>query len=359
MSFPAIPMIFSRHHSRHAPPFEFMHGALLPYQESPARIENLLAHLAASGIVSPQELTGALVERALLARVHDPALLDYLEQTAERTAETLARDFASYHRPDLAAQSEYVYPVAFPSSAHPMHPDWRGAHGFYAFDNTAPIGTGTWTAILHSATVAQRAAQQVADGTTHYAYALCRPPGHHAGRDFIGGYCYLNNAAIAAETLLALGRVAILDVDYHHGNGTQAIFWDRADVFFASIHAHPSADYPYYSGFADEIGGVNAAGTTTNAPLRLGVLAADYFAALDGLIAQIMTYAPAALVVSLGFDTYKDDPIGSFTLDTPDYAAMGARVAAMQLPTVIIQEGGYRAEALGQLAAAFLHGLQN
>lgn len=359
MSFPAIPMVFSRQHIHHAPLVEFMHGALLPYQESPVRAENLLAHLTASGIVKAQELTGPLVERALLTRVHDPALLDYLHGTSEQTAETLARDFASYHRSDLAAQSAYVYPLAFPASAHPMHPNWRGTHGFYAFDQTAPIGKGTWAAVLHSATIAHRAAQQVADGTTHYAYALCRPPGHHAGRDFIGGYCYLNNAAIAAETLLALGRIAILDVDYHHGNGTQAIFWDRADVFFASIHADPSADYPYYSGFADELGGGSAAGTTANAPLPLAVLAVDYFAALDGLIAQIMTYDPAALVVSLGFDTYKDDPIGSFTLDTLDYVAMGARVAAMRLPTVIIQEGGYRADMLGPLAEAFLRGLQN
>lgn len=355
MSYVSIPMIYSKQHTLHSPPVEFVHGALLPYQESPARAENIARHLTASGLVTLHEVE-EIVDRALLEKVHSPGMLDYLARTADEAKARIRQDFASYHRLDLAEQHDYVYPVAFPSSAQAMSANWRGAHGFYAFDQTAPIGSGTWTAVLESASVAYSAAKRVAEGGDRLNYALCRPPGHHAGRDFIGGYCYVNNAALAAETLLSLGRVAIVDVDYHHGNGTQAIFWNRPDVFFCSIHAHPDVEYPYYSGFAEETGGADAPNTTTNAPLALGVSPEVYLSALDELLEKVRAFQPAALVVSLGFDTYKADPIGSFMLDVPHYHAMAGQIAALDLPMVIVQEGGYRAEALGLLAEAFLRG---
>ncbi len=213
--------------------------------------------------------------------------------------------------------------------------------------------------IYSSAQVALTAQEHMRQGARS-AFALCRPPGHHAGGDFMGGYCFLNNAAIATQAFLDQGarRVAILDVDYHHGNGTQDIFYRRDDVLFASIHGDPRVEYPYFLGYADERGEGAGEGCNHNYPLAHGSGWDLWSAALDDACVRIAGYAPDALVISLGVDTYKEDPISQFKLDSPDYLRMGERIARLGLPTLFIMEGGYAVEAIGINAVNVLQGYE-
>jgi len=238
-----------------------------------------------------------------------------------------------------------------------------GLKGYYAFGAGTPILAGTWEAAYWSAQCALTAADRVSEGK-RAAYALCRPPGHHAGPDLYGGYCFLNNAAIAARhlqapqvpgTLKVPGTsIAILDVDYHHGNGTQIAFYADPTVLFCSLHVHPDAGYPYYWGEADERGAGPGEGYNHNWPLPLGTDDAAYLAALDEALAAVRAFAPHYLVVSLGLDTVASDPEGGFKLTSAGLAEVGRRVAGLDLPTLIVQEGGYVSETLGENAAAFL-----
>jgi acetoin utilization deacetylase AcuC-like enzyme len=186
------------------------------------------------------------------------------------------------------------------------------------------------------------------------AYALCRPPGHHAGRDFSGGYCYFNNTAIAAKILSVRGSVAVIDIDYHHGNGTQDIFWEDDRVLTVSIHCDPRMDYPYFVGFADEVGAGAGEGYNLNIPLPPGATGEWYQKALELAFDRIHLFDPWALVIAVGFDTYRDDPISKFDLNTSDYTAVAQRLRALNLPTVLVQEGGYNIEALGKNVVTFL-----
>jgi len=190
------------------------------------------------------------------------------------------------------------------------------------------------------------------------AFALCRPPGHHAGADYCGGYCHLNTAAITAQAARDAGvaRVAILDIDYHHGNGTQDIFYARGDVFYASVHADPKTDYPFYWGHADERGEGEGIGTTLNLPLPHGTRIDAFRGAQSTALDAIAAFDPGLLVVSFGADTWEDDPISHFKLTTPDYAVLAADIAARGWPTVIVMEGGYAVDALGHNVASFLSG---
>jgi acetoin utilization deacetylase AcuC-like enzyme len=190
------------------------------------------------------------------------------------------------------------------------------------------------------------------------AYVLTRPPGHHAGANFFGGYCFVNNAAVVAQATLDAGaaKVAILDVDYHHGNGTQAIFFDRADVFFASIHGDPRSEYPFYLGHADERGAGAGLGCNLNLPLAAGCSVAEWFAALDLALAALRAYAPDVLIVSLGVDTYAGDPISHFGLQRPDFHVLGQRLADFGRPTLLVQEGGYATADIGLNVRAVLDG---
>jgi acetoin utilization deacetylase AcuC-like enzyme len=217
---------------------------------------------------------------------------------------------------------------------------------------------GTFHAALAAVDIALTAAELVIDGAP-LAYALCRPPGHHAARSMYGGYCFFNNAAIVAQRLTEGGRrVAVLDIDYHHGNGTQQLFWDRGDVLYVSLHGDPTRAFPYFSGHADEVGAGRGKGFTRNFPLPAGADVAAYVASLDEACALIVRFAPdAPLIVSLGFDTYAGDPICDLGLRTQDYGAVAARIASLGLPTILIQEGGYAIDAIGANAVSFLRGL--
>jgi acetoin utilization deacetylase AcuC-like enzyme len=239
----------------------------------------------------------------------------------------------------------------------PDHID--GKLGYYSFDAGTPITAGTWRAIIAAANVALTGASLVANGERG-VFALCRPPGHHAGHAYYGGYCFFNNAAIAAQALRDRGaaRVAVLDIDYHHGNGTQDIFYDRNDVLVASLHADPRQEYPYFLGFADETGTHAGEGFTANYPLPWGTDWAPYAEALDHALRRIVSFGTEVLVLSLGVDTYKGDPISKFLLDSPDFGVIGRRIAGLRLPTLIVMEGGYAVDAIGINAVNVLRGFE-
>jgi acetoin utilization deacetylase AcuC-like enzyme len=232
--------------------------------------------------------------------------------------------------------------------------------GAYCFDTATPIVAGSGQAARAAVDIGLTALDLVLEGAP-IAYGLCRPPGHHAGRNLIGGYCFFNNAAIVAESLVTRGaeRVAILDVDFHHGNGTQQIFWERGDVLYVSLHGDPAGTYPYYSGYAAERGAGDGEGATLNLPLAPGTDGDGYLAALAEALDAVRAFdADAPLVLSLGFDTYHADPICNLGLQTDDYARIGAAIRDLGMSAVVLQEGGYAVEALGANAVAFLGGLR-
>lgn len=304
-----------------------------PAEESPARVCAILKAIGSSSVPPDHGLDPIL-------QIHDEHYVSFL-----RTA----------HADWLAAgRSGDAFPYTFPIvGRRPRTWDRIDATiGNYSFDTSTPIGAATWEASYWSAQTAVAAVEAVLSDE-HRAFGLCRPPGHHAGRDYCGGYSYLNNAAIAAQRALASGRrrVAILDVDYHHGNGTQDIFAERSDVLFASIHADPRTDYPFYWGHADESGG-----NILNLPLPRGTEWQGYGPALERALEWIGQAKPELLIVSYGADTHEADPISHFRLKTRDYTLMARKIAALGLPIVILMEGGYAIEALGQNVGAFLSG---
>ncbi len=313
-------------------------AASCPFAESPARADAILA------AVGPAEAAVDHGEGPLRA-VHSEAYLAFLWSAH--------KDWRAAGREGDA--SAYAWPVV---RRRPLELDRIDARlGQYSFDASSPIAAGTWEGAYWSAQTALTALDAVLAGE-RTAFALCRPPGHHAGADYLGGYCYLNNAAIAAQAAIAAGRqrVAILDVDYHHGNGTQDIFYARGDVLFVSIHADPVMDYPYFWGHADETGEGAGEGATLNLPLPRGTGLAAYLPALGAALAKIADFAPELLVVSYGADTFAGDPISYFTLQTADYSTLAQRIAALSLPTLIVMEGGYAVDALGANVEAFLSG---
>ena len=231
--------------------------------------------------------------------------------------------------------------------------------GRYSFDAATPISDGTWEASYWSAQTALTALATILDGGAQTSFALCRPPGHHSGRDYCGGYCYLNNAAIAADQARKSGRrVAILDIDYHHGNGTQDIFYGDPDVMFVSIHADPATDYPFFWGHADEGGEGAGQGKTLNLPLPRGTDAGGYGMALGKALEAVSAHQPDMLVLSFGADTFEHDPISHFRLRQDDYPLIAARIASLNLPVLVIMEGGYDVDALGLNVEAFLSGFR-
>jgi acetoin utilization deacetylase AcuC-like enzyme len=322
----------------HAPAAEFFNGALHPAAEHSGRVD---AILAAIGRTEAPRDHGP----EPLLRVHSATYLDLLK-TAHAQWRALGRDGDAF---------PYTFPVV---GRRPLDLSRIDARlGLHSFDTSTPIGPGTWESAYWGAQTALSALAAILGGE-RAAFAFTRPPGHHAGKDYLGGYSYLNNTAICAEAALAAGRskVAILDVDYHHGNGTQDIFYDRKDVAFASIHADPATDYPFFWGHADEVGAGDGDGATLNLPLPRGTNWSAYEPVLHRALEWIAAFEPALLIVSYGADTYAGDPISHFELATRDYAPMAARIGSLGLPTVIVMEGGYAIDSLGANVAAFLSG---
>jgi acetoin utilization deacetylase AcuC-like enzyme len=321
----------------HAPKCEFFNGGLYPAAEHPGRIDSILAAIGKTE--TPRDHG-----EAPLLRVHPPEYLDFLK-SAHADWRAAGRDGDAI---------PYTFPLV---GRRPLDLSRIDARlGLYSYDTSTPIAEGTWTAAYWGAQTALSALEAVLGGE-HSAFALCRPPGHHCGSDYAGGYCYLSNAAIAAEAAAAAGRrVAILDIDYHHGNGTQDIFYARGDVFFASIHADPRTDYPFFWGHADERGEGEGEGATLNLPLPRGTKLPEFLAALDRSLEAIAGFGADILLCSYGADTYVGDPISHFAIETADYPAIAARIAALGLPTLILMEGGYAVDALGANMASFLSG---
>lgn len=338
--------VFSPDHARHDPQNEMADGKLVPAVEIPRRAE--MVHFAVTEAELGEVIAPDPLDRALVERVHDRSYVAFLEGFWQLWLDA-GRD------PETVDTFPFVWPVPGLRRLEPRHLD--GLMGRYSFDAGTPMGPGTWQAASSSAATAQTAAARVSDGLPH-AFALCRPPGHHAMPDAYGGYCFLNNAAIAAERLRQGGakKVAVLDVDYHHGNGTQAIFYDRPDVFFASIHADPMDEYPYFLGHADEVGDGQGEGTTLNLPLPTGTLWPDYANVLSHALARIEAYKPDAMVISLGLDTFERDPISTFRLKSDDFFTLGAALGGVTVPTAIVFEGGYAVEDLAVNAVNTLTG---
>lgn len=329
---------FDERQRRHAPTSELHNGAFVSYAEHDGRVGSILAAIGATEAPTDHG-------EAPIARVHDADYLAFLK-TAHADWRAAGREGDAFG---------YAWPVV---RRRPLALDRIDARlGLYSYDSSSPIAAGTWDSAYWSAQSALSALGAVLGGE-RAAFALCRPPGHHAGADYLGGYCHLNSAAIAAQTAIDAGRkrVAILDVDYHHGNGTQDIFYARGDVFFASIHADPKTDYPFFWGHDDERGEGDGVGATLNLPLPRGTALADYEVALGTALDAIASFGADLLVVSYGADTFEGDPISQFKLKTADYPPLARRIAALGLPTVVVMEGGYAVDALGDNVAAFLEG---
>ncbi|MDB5379576.1 MAG: acetylpolyamine aminohydrolase [Rubritepida sp.] len=329
----------------HAPRFFLTRGTVRSNFEIPARAASLRAGLDALGL-APETTKPATREELL--RLNTPDYLDFLEHAAAQWAgmpEAGLEVVANMHpTPEMLAQTQ----------RKPAHVISRA--GMHMADTACPIGPGTWTAAISAAGCALAAADVAAQSSDRgggTAYALCRPPGHHAYASRAGGHCYVNNSALAAQRLRDSGaaRVAVLDIDSHHGNGTQGIFWDRDDVLTVSIHGDPSRYYPWYVGFAEETGAANL-----NLPQEFGTGDEGWLAALDTAIAAVEKFRPDALVVPLGFDASEFEPLASLKVTQDGFARAGAAIGRLKLPTAICQEGGYNVDLLGTLLQRFLTG---
>jgi acetoin utilization deacetylase AcuC-like enzyme len=343
-------IVYGVAHRLHDPSAAMKRAGQPPNFDVPDRIDVVLEALQAQGahrlrLASDDGLSP-------IARVHRADYLNFLQTAWERWPRERGAELAlPQFWPGPSSPADGM-PARCPDSV-------VGQLGWFAGDAIAPLMAGTWAAAYGSAQVALSAQRAVAEGARS-ALALCRPPGHHAGAARLAGYCYLNNAAIAAQAFIdgGLQRVAVLDVDYHHGNGTQEIFYERADVLVCSVHADPAEDYPYFVGRADEAGAGPGRGFNLNCPLPAGSEWPAWRAAMEIGCRRIADFEPQALVVSLGVDTHRDDPSGSFKLDSSHYVVLGQRLAELGLPTLFVLEGGYALEVLGVNVTNVLAGFE-
>jgi acetoin utilization deacetylase AcuC-like enzyme len=340
---------FNEHHAQHRGRFEMFRGEMTPCFEKPERAELVVAELGRRGlgkIVTPHG-----VPLVSLERIHSPRYLHFLRNAWN---DWLALD------PDNAGKDAFpsVWPIrGLRADIEPNN--FTARMGLYSMDSGTPLTAGTWVAAKTGADCAVNAAHALRLGERG-TFALTRPPGHHAGADFFGGYCFLNNAALAAQHLLDDGaaRVGILDIDYHHGNGTQSIFYGRGDVLYASIHADPRTEFPFYLGHADETGEGAGVGCNMNLPLPAGSSSSQWFAALETACIKLASYGADALVVSLGVDTFAGDPLSHFALQSADFLRIGERIAHLGLPTVFVLEGGYAVGEIGINVVNVLEGFE-
>jgi len=310
----------------------------LGYVESPVRIDTILKELDKTGLfnkIAPRHFSERYIKT-----VHDTQFVDYFKKVCAGLA-----------------PGESIYPYVFPIRNIARPPKELPVRaGYYCIDTFTPINGNAFLAAKRAVDCALTAAGQILEGYS-LAYALVRPPGHHAERRSFGGFCYFNSAAIAAQYLSAYGRVAILDIDYHHGNGAQNIFYKRSDILTISLHGHPRFAYPYFSGFADEKGAGAGKGYNINIPLPEEVDGERYRQVLNDALKRINRFRPQFLIVALGLDTAREDPTGSWSLEADDFEAVGRLIGALRLPTLVVQEGGYDTRVLGINARRFFTGL--
>ena len=338
--------VFSEKHALRNAATELYGGRLVAPFECPVRAEHVLSRVREVGlgeIIAPREFGIDAI-----TRIHDAQFIRFLETCwADWTAAGYEGEAIPTCWPARGMQQQRV----------PQHID--GKLGHYAMAAETSISSGTWEAARASADVALTAQAALADGARE-AFGLCRPPGHHAAASLFGGYCFINNAAVAAQAFLDQGatRVALLDVDFHHGNGSQAIFYRRDDVMFLSLHGDPDNAFPHFLGYADETGEGPGEGFNHNYPMGPGTGFDTWGAALADACRKIADYAPDALVVSLGVDTFEHDPISFFKLSSEDFIRYGATIGRLGLPTLFLMEGGYAVEEIGINAVNVLQGFE-
>jgi len=347
-----VRFVYAEDHALHAPTRELELSRFQPPFEHPGRARVVLDALEADGSFErvPQREWGT----DPIVAVHDTGLVAFLADAWERyqaecgpTTDVVPDVFA---HPGLRAG---MGPGAEPSLV-------SAQLGWWCFETTTPLTAGTYRAARSSVDVALTAAELVLGEGDPAAYGLCRPPGHHAATSVYGGYCFFNNAAVVAQHAVAGGaKVAVLDVDYHHGNGTQQIFYERDDVLFVSLHADPARAYPYVTGWGDETGAGRGSGATLNLPLAERAGDDDVVAALDVAREKIGRFGAEVLVVSLGLDMFEGDPIADLAVTTEGFGRCGALVREVGLPTIVLQEGGYATDELGTNAVAWLRSLRD
>ncbi len=316
----SLKIVYSGDHRFHDPPFEIYDGIKEPYAEKKERLSSIKEALIKNRI-------GEFVKPLIFSldhinKIHQKEYVAFLKKRSESLKKT-----------------EILYP------------------SYFIQDTYTPIVSHTFKAAKSAVDVALTGSSYVLS-SEKTVYALCRPPGHHAEYKAMSGYCYFNNAAIAANYLSKKGKVTILDIDFHHGNGTQNLFYERSDVLYVSIHADPHEKFPYNSGFEEEKGSGDGIGFNKNYPLPLGTTDVEYGEILKKALIDISSFQPKFLVISAGFDTYEKDPIGGFKLTVPFYERIGSEIAKLKLPTLIVQEGGYYIEDLGKIAVSFLKAFQ-
>ncbi len=327
--------VFSKDHRLHFGKYELIDGNFVTPFECPERMDRIMERIAEvklGDVVVPQDFGLDPV-----ARVHAPEFIEFL-QTA----------YASWK---LSHGDSDAMPICWPSRTFRQIPPLEidGKLSYYSFDAGTPITAGTWPAITASVNAALTGVELIRGGQKS-VFSACRPPGHHAGFDIYGGYCFFNNAAVAVQALLDRGaeRVALLDVDYHHGNGSQTIFYDRSDVLYVSLHGDPRQEFPYFLGYADETGVKAGEGYNCNFPMPWGTQWEAYRECLDQGLNRIDDFSPDALVISLGVDTYEEDPISKFKLKSEHFLKIGFKIAQrIQCPSLFVMEGGYAVEKIG------------
>jgi acetoin utilization deacetylase AcuC-like enzyme len=341
-----VKVVYSENHKLHAPPYQIIGGVKMEANENPKRVENILNSIKLSKheIVFPRSYN---LEPVL--KVHSEDYISFIEEIYSlRNKEQLAKygvipDTFSFRIP----------------CRKPNNKIWMA--GWYCFDTTTPILKDTFQSAISSVHCALTGADLLFENEK-FVYALCRPPGHHAGSDYCGGYCYFNNVAIAAKHLHSLSskKVAILDIDYHHGNGTQQIFYESDQVFFISIHADPNVEYPYFWGYSDEVGNGEGEGRNLNIPLPIGTEEEQYIDAIKVAMESIIQFMPEFLIISLGVDTLANDPVGvgGFKLLPTTFSKIGKLLSLINKPTLIVQEGGYLLESIDNCIVNFLNGIE-
>jgi len=327
----AVPLVVNENHPVH-------HVRQRGYLETPPRAETILREIRRSGLFEP--VPAREYPQRRLRAIHAADYVDFLRQASAD-----------------APEGKFLYADTFCVWRRGRAPKSReAALGFYCSDSFTPLYRHAYDVARRAVDCALTAADHVLAGRP-VAYALVRPPGHHAERRSFGGYCYFNNTAAAAEHFSGHGKVAVVDLDYHHGNGTQDIFWDRGDVLTISLHGHPDVAYPYFTGRTDERGEGPGEGRNLNLPLPVAIGARQYRRALARAIRAVAEFGPRFLVIALGLDAGEGDPCGSFGLVSDDFRANGRMLAELGLPTLVVQEGGYRLRTLGANARSFFEGL--